>query len=297
MSDGEDFDNETDFGRMKQPKRQPAPTAFEAIRRENEQGGEYWSARDLAKVLDYKRWDKFKNAIQKAEIACQNSNQAVANHFDQVVKMVKIGSGAERKIEDVNLSRYACYLVVENADPGKPIVALGQTYFATQARKAELQEEGRRIWVYDQLAEQTYSLRGTLSGQAGVIRARDFAIFQDYGYMGLYDGETAANIHKRKNLKPNQSIVDHMSRSELAANWFRASQAEDAIATKGVISQEEANKIHYHAGKITRKAISEISGAMPEELPSPTNNIQIAKKRQKSIEKLLKAAEEDLDIE
>ncbi len=258
-------------------------TPFEKLLHSREDGSEYWSARELSPALGYTNWRNFKYAIEKAKISCRNSGNNPTDHFDGSIKMIITGKGAKRQVEDVLLSRYACYLVVENADPAKPVVALGQTYFAGQTRRAELDEEGRRIWVYDQLREQTELLKETVAGQAGVIKAQDFAIFQDYGYMGLYNGETSADIRERKNLKPNQSIVDHMSRLELAANLFRASQADAAISSKGVISRDEANALHYKAGQLTRKAIADMSNSMPEAMPNPTDNIQTAKKRQQAL--------------
>ena len=210
----------------------PRISPFESIRKIDEDGHEYWSARDLAKVLGYTEYGKFKNAIQKAEIACENSGQVIADHFAHVSEMVSIGSKAKRKIEDVRLSRYACYLLIQNADPTKDIVALGQTYFAVQTRRQEkadelagLTEGQRRLYLRSQLTDHNRQLADT-ANLAGVIKPIDFAVFQDHGYMGLYGGLKAKDIHTRKELKKSQHILDHMSSEEIAANLFRATQTE-----------------------------------------------------------------------
>lgn len=221
---------------------------FEAICREDENENEYWSARDLAKALGYTEYGKFRNALAKAEKACSNSNQQVADHFAHVSDMIIVGKGAKRKVEDVHLSRYACYLLVENSDPSKPVVAMGQTYFATKARQAEILDEVPRMKTYDQLVEQTLFLKGTAAKVAGIVRAKDFSVFQDHGYRGLYNGETAQDIHRRKGLKKNQEITDYMSRVELSANWFRDAQTEAALITRGITDPEEAKEVHYMVG-------------------------------------------------
>jgi DNA-damage-inducible protein D len=195
---------------------------FEAIRRVNDDGTEYWSARDLSKILGYALWQKFKSVVEKAQEACQNSGYAVSDHFIHMDKMVKIGSGAQRKTEDYHLSRYACYLIVQNADPSKPIVALGQTYFAVQTRRQELADElialpedQKRLVLRSEMAIFNGQL-AEAAQQAGVVEARDFAIFQDHGYIGLYGGLRAKDIHIRKGLKKNQEILDYMGSEELA---------------------------------------------------------------------------------
>jgi len=200
---------------------------FAAIRHETPEGGEYWSARELAKILGYARWDKFKNAIQKAEVACANSGQATADHFPHAGKMVSLGSGAQREIEDVHLSRYGAYLTVQNADPEKEIVALGQTYFAVQTHRQEqadalagLSEAQQRLYLRDQLADHNRLLAATARG-AGVVQPQDYAIFQDHGYQGLYGGLGAREIHAHKGLRKNEQILDYMGTEDLAANLFR----------------------------------------------------------------------------
>ncbi len=253
---------------------------FEAIRKENEESIEYWSAREMAKILDYALWQKFRNVIKKAETACENSGQDIADHFIHLDKMIEVGKGAKRKIEDVHLSRYACYLIVQNADPTKEIVALGQTYFAVQTRRQEqadelagLSEDQRRLYLRGQLTDHNKKLAVTAS-QVGVVKAVDFAIFQDHGYMGLYGGLKAKDIYARKELKKSQQILDHMGSTELAANLFRATQTEDKIRREKIQGKEEANNTHYQVGKKVRQTIEELGGTMPEDLPTPTQSIK-----------------------
>jgi DNA-damage-inducible protein D len=255
---------------------------FDQIRREGEDGEAYWSARDLAKVLGYARWDKFKNAIHKAEIACENSGYVVTDHFSQVGNMVTIGSGAQRRLEDYHLSKYACYLIVQNADPSKPVVALGQTYFAIQTERmeqadrlelADLTEEQRRLYLRDQIAEHNRKLAAA-ANQAGVMQGLDFAIFQDHGYMGLYGGLRARDIHARKELRRSQQILDHMGSEELAANLFRATQTEAKLRREGVRGKANANRTHHEVGQEVRSTIERLGGTMPEELPTPPESIQ-----------------------
>lgn len=268
----------------------PHVSPFEVIRRESEDGGEYWSARDLARILNYTEYGKFRNAIQKAEEACQNSGEAVSDHFAHVSEMIETGKGAKRKVEDVRLSRYACYLIVQNADPSKPIVALGQTYFAVQTRRQEiadelagLTEDQRRLYLRGQLADHNRQLAEAAS-QAGVIKPIDFAVFQDHGYMGLYGGLKARDIHARKGLKKNQQIPDHMGSTELAANLFRATQTEEKIRRDGIKGKDQANRTHFQVGRKVRQTIQELGGTMPEDLPTPKESIQqLQQKEQKRL--------------
>ena len=271
--------------------RVPHASPFEAIREEAEDGSEYWSARDLAKILGYSKWDKFKFAIVRAEEACENSGQEIIDHFLQVGKMVKLGSGSQRKVEDYHLSRYACYLLIQNADPSKPIVALGQTYFAVQTRRQELADE-LAILPEDQLRLLRRSQMNIYNNQlaqvaqhAGVIEPIDFAIFTDHGYKGLYGGLGAKDIHTRKGLKKNQQILDHMGSDELAANIFRASQTKQKLEREQIQGKEKANQTHYEVGKKVRQTIEELGGTLPEDLPTPTESIQqLQRKEQKQIE-------------
>lgn len=260
---------------------------FEAIHRENEEGIEYWSARELAKILGYTEYNKFKRVIQKAEIACKNSDQVVLDHFAHVSDMIKTGKGAQRNVDDIHLSRYACYLVVQNADPTKEIVALGQTYFAVQThlqeqldQLADKDDNQRRLYLRNELTDRN-RLLATTANQAGVVKAVDFAIFQDHGYMGLYGGLTSRDIHERKELKKSQKILDHMGGTELAANLFRATQAEDKIRREKIQGKEQANTTHYQVGKKVRQTIEELGGTMPEDLPTPKQSIQQLQTKEK----------------
>lgn len=271
--------------------RVPHTSPFEAIRVVAEDGSEYWSARDLSKILGYTEWRNFTTAIEKAKEACENSRQAVSDHFVEANKMVKLGSGGQRKIEDYQLSRYACYLLIQNADPSKPIVALGQTYFAVQTRRQELADElvalpedqlrllrRTQMTIYNsQLAE--------AAQQTGVIESKDFAIFQDHGYMGLYGGLKAKDIHAHKWLKKSQEILDYMGSDELAANIFRASQTKQKLEREQVQGKEKANQTHFEVGKKVRQTIEELGGTLPEDLPTPIESIQqLQRKEQKLLE-------------
>jgi DNA-damage-inducible protein D len=253
-----------------------SPTPFERIRQEDADGVEFWSARDLMPTLEYVSWQKFKNVLIKAQLACENSGYDPGDHFIQAVKMVAIGSDAKREVEDMHLSRYACYLVVQNANPAKEVVALGQTYFAVQTRRqevsdaaalAELTEDQRRLLLRQRIKAQNTDL-ASAAKTAGVITGQDFAVFQNHGYRGLYAGLTAEGIHKRKKLKKSQHILDHMGTTELAANLFRSTQAEDKLRRDQVQGKDAANAVHYEAGVVVRRAIAELGGTMPEDLPT-----------------------------
>jgi DNA-damage-inducible protein D len=250
---------------------------FEELKQGNEAGMEFWYSRDLLPVLDYSTWDKFKRVIQKAIMACENSGQPSENHFSQVVKMVRIGSDALREIEDYKLSRYACYLIVQNGDPTKPVIANGQTYFAIQTRRQELvddeafqklKEDEKRLFLRNELREHNKLLVETAQ-QAGVETNIDFAIFQNHGYMGLYGGLDAQGIHKRKGLKKSQKILDHMGSTELAANLFRATQTEEKLRRESIKGKTKANRTHFEVGAKVRQTIKELGGDMPEDLPTP----------------------------
>ncbi len=260
----------------------PHTSPFDGIRHEDEHGKEFWSARELGKLLGYGEYRKFKNAIEKAEEACQNSGQAVADHFVHVGGMIEVGKGARRKVEDVHLTRYACYLLVENADPSKPIVALGQAYFAVQTRRQEINDElalanlpeNQKRLIFRSLMS-TYNVRlAEAAKQAGIIEPRDFATFQDHGYMGLYDGMRENDIHARKGLQPEEKILDHMVSEELGANIFRATQADAKLRRDQVSTKGHANVTHYLVGQEVREAIKRLGGTMPENLPTPEKSIQ-----------------------
>lgn len=261
---------------------------FEALRHVHAEGGEYWSARELFPVLEYSRWEKFKQLIEKAKIACATAGATVSDHFHLEVKMVDLGSGSKREIEDYHLSRYACYLIVQNGDPSKPVIALGQTYFAIQTRRQELaddaafealSEEDRRLFLRNELREHNKALVETAK-QAGVRTGLDYAIFQNHGYKGLYGGMDAKAIHAHKGLKKNQKILDHMGSTELAANLFRATQAEEKIRRENITGKTAANSAHYEVGKKVRETIKDLGGTLPEDLPCPPKGIpQIERER------------------
>jgi DNA-damage-inducible protein D len=265
---------------------------FEDLKQENDAGMEFWYARDLQTVLDYSTWDKFKRVIQKAITSCDNSGQPAENHFSQVVKMVRIGSSAQREIEDFELSRYACYLIVQNGDPTKPVIANGQTYFAIQTRRQELadneafqqlQEDEKRLFLRNELKEHNKQLVETAK-QAGVDTNLDFAIFQNHGYKGLYGGLDAQGIHKRKELKKSQKILDHMGSTELAANLFRATQTEGKIRRENIKGKAKANQTHYEVGAKVRQTIKDLGGDMPEDLPTPKQSAKQLERGQKKLE-------------
>jgi DNA-damage-inducible protein D len=246
-------------------------TPFERIRQIDPDGNEFWSARDLMPILEYAKWQRFQNVIKKAQIACENSGYDPDEHFTGVGKLITAGHDSKREIEDFHLSRYACYLIVQNADPSKDVVALGQTYFAIQTRRQELQDlagaidDQWRLLLRERIKDQNADL-ASAAKQAGVITPRDFAVFQNHGYQGLYDGLTAQDIHKKKNLKKSQNILDHMGHTELAANLFRTTQAEEKLRRDHVQGKDQANQVHHDAGVVVRRAIAELGGTMPEDL-------------------------------
>ena len=266
--------------------RLPHTSPFEAIREEAEDGSEYWSARDLSKILGYTEWRNFTTAIEKAKEACENSGQAVSDHFVEANKLIEAAKGARRKIDDYHLSRYGCYLLIQNADPSKPIVALGQTYFAVQTRRQELADELAAL-PEDQLRllrRSQMNIYNTQLAQAahltGIVEPIDFAIFTDHGYKGLYGGLGAKDIHARKGLKKNQQILDYMGSDELAANIFRASQTKQKLEREQIQGKEKANQTHFEVGKKIRQTIEELGGTLPEDLPSPKESIQQLEKRE-----------------
>ncbi|KAA0230967.1 DNA damage-inducible protein D [candidate division KSB1 bacterium] len=244
---------------------------FEQIRRTNEAGAEYWSSRDFAQVLQYNDYRNFEQVIQKARAACFNSGQRLEDHFVEVTEMVEIGSGAKRALKTIYLSRYACYLIIQNADPEKDIVALGQTYFAVQTRRQELSdqmiEDERRLLLRDEVTKHNLKLADAAK-RAGVVQPIDYAIFQNHGYIGLYGGLTARDIHQRKGLKKSQLILDHMGSTELAANLFRATQTEEKLRRENIQGKDKANLTHRQVGAKVRQTIKELGGTMPEDLPS-----------------------------
>lgn len=275
---------------------------FDGIKHIDETGMEYWYARELAEVLDYVDWRNFIKVLNRAKIACDNSGHEVNDHFVEVNKMVNIGSNTKRDIIDYKLTRYACYLIMQNADPRKEVIALGQTYFAVQTYRQEindkfeeLDEDTRRLIIRGDI-KQWNQLLVDSAHEIGIINNEDYAIFQNAGYMGLYGGLTVDDIKKRKKLKPKEKILDYMGSTELAANLFRISQTTEKLKKTKVNNKLDANHIHYEVGSKVRKAIKDIGGTMPENLPTPKKSIkQIEKEHMKRLR--IKAKENKLILD
>ena len=261
---------------------------FESIRYVDENGNEFWTARDLYKVLEYTEYRNFLPAARKAWTACQQCGFNPNDHFVPFNDMVRIGSGAERQVDNIKMSRYACYLTVQNADPSKPIVAQAQTYFAAQTRRAEIlldnspltEEEQRRLLLRSEMKKHNSQLAGAAK-EAGVTTGKDYAIFQNAGYQGLYDGLTKNDIHERKGLTKSQDILDHMGSTELAANLFRATQTEEKLKKDNIKGKEKANQVHRQIGAKVRKVIEDIGGTMPEDLPVVESIKKLERKEKK----------------
>ncbi len=266
---------------------------FEQIKQTDAEGNEYWGARQLSKTLEYREFRNFQPVIEKAKEACINSEQRLDDHFVEFHEEIGHGKGATQKHASVKLSRYACYLIVQNADPSKEVVALGQTYFAVQTRLQEISqmesynrlstEDEKRLFLRNELKKHNLQLADAAKG-AGVIKPLDYAIFQNHGYMGLYGGLGAKEIHTKKGLKKSQQILDHMGSTELAANLFRATQAEEKLRRDEVKGKSKANKTHYEVGKKVRKTIEELGGTMPEDLPTEESVKKIERAEQKKLD-------------
>lgn len=259
---------------------------FESIKHVNEYGQEYWTARELQPALEYAEWRKFNGAINRAKEACKASKIKVSDHFVGAAKIVKAGA-TSKPIEDYHLSRYACYLIAMNGDPRKEAIALAQTYFAVKTRQQELiehyddlTEDGKRLAIRQEMKKHNKSLAAA-AHDAGVLTGRDFALFQDSGYMGLYGGLRENDIHERKGLKKSQKILDHMGSTELAANLFRATQTEEKLRRDNIHGKQKANGTHYAVGRKVRQTIQELGGTMPEDLPTPDKSIQQIEREQK----------------
>ncbi|MFY9259974.1 MAG: DNA damage-inducible protein D [Gallionella sp.] len=266
---------------------------FESVRQFDEHGHEFWSARDLAPLLAYQDWRNFMQVVDKARVACEQSARVLADHFGDVTKMVIVGSGARRSVPDVHLSRYACYLIVQNGDPSKPVIANGQSYFAMQTRRQELAEDAKftqlnedekRLAIRNELATHNKYLAAAAK-EAGVETPLDYAIFQDHGYKGLYGGLGNKEIHAHKGLKKSQKILDHMGSTELAANLFHATQTEEKLRRDQVHGKVHANQTHHEVGRKVRETIAELGGTMPEHLPKPDASIQQIESAQKKLKK------------
>lgn len=263
---------------------------FEDIKHIDENGSEFWYARELMSILEYNKWENFEKVINKAKDACENSGVSVFEHFPDVRKLSKRANNAEIKIKDYKLTRYACYLIAQNGDSRKKVIALAQTYFAIQTRKQEitekeyssLTEDEKRFYQRDLTRKGNYSLNQTAK-KSGV---KNFDKFHNAGYKGLYNGETADDIAKRKGLRYREDILDNMGSDELIANLFRISQTEQKLRKDNVKTEKEANETHYEVGKKVRKAIADIGGTMPEDLPTPKKSLkQLEKENSKSLRK------------
>lgn len=264
---------------------------FESIKHINEYGQEYWLARELQYALEYTEWRNFLTVIDKAKTACENSGQVVDECFVDVNKTSPMPNGGVKRINDIMLSRYACYLIVQNGDPRKQIIAVGQTYFAVKTRQQELidnyeelTEDQKRLAIRQEMKRHNTALADA-AHNAGVIEPMDYAIFQNYGYMGLYGGLKAQDIRQRKGLKRSQDILDHMGSTELAANLFRATQTEEKLRRDNVKGKGKANRTHYEVGAKVRQTIAELGGTMPENLPTPEKSIGQIEREQKKLAK------------
>jgi len=261
---------------------------FERIKRANDAGVEFWSSREFAEILGYGDYRNFEGVIEKAKLSCFNSGHRIEDHFVDVTEMIEIGKGGQRPIKTVLLSRYACYLAIQNADPKKEIVAHGQTYFAIQTRRQELAdehiEENQRLLLREEIRRHNVQLADAAK-RAGVIEPIDYAVFQNHGYMGLYGGLKQDDIHRRKGLKKSQKILDHMGSTELAANLFRATQAEEKLRRDKVQGKNAANRTHHEVGVKVRQTIRELGGTMPEALPVAESIKKIETKQRKRLGK------------
>ena len=261
---------------------------FESIKHCTEDGEEFWFARELQFVLEYSQWRRFSEAIERAKLACKNSGFEIEEHFADVGKSSPMPNGGYREIEDIMLSRYACYLIVMNGDPRKDIISVGQTYFAVKTRQqelienySELTEDQKRLAIRNEMIAHNKSL-AEAAQMAGIIDPRDYAVFQNKGYQGLYGGLGAKEIHQRKGLKKSQKILDHMGSTELAANLFRATQTDEKLRREQIKGKDVANQTHYEVGQKVSQTIAELGGTMPEDLPTPEKSIrQIEREQEK----------------
>ena len=260
---------------------------FEDIKHIDEYGNEYWFARDLQKVLEYKDWRNFLKVLDKAKEACCNSRFNVDEQLVEVNKLSKRNNNAIVNIQDYKLSRYICYLIVQNADPSKEVVALGQTYFAVQTRKQEITEQ-----EYDSLSDdekrfyqRKLTRRGnyTLQKVASSAGVKNMAEFHNAGYRGLYNGETADDIFKRKKLRYREDILDNMNEDELVANLFRINQTKQKLLRDNIQGENNAKNVHYEVGKKVRKAIADIGGMMSEEMPTPKKSLKELEREKKQL--------------
>lgn len=275
---------------------------FESIKHYDEYGNEFWYARELQVVLEYAKWGNFRQVISKAMLSCENAGISTADCFADVGKPIISGKGKQEIIEDFALNRYACYLIAQNGDPRKEVIAQAQTYFAVQTRRQELQdqfdqltEDQRRLAIRDELTEHNKSLVEAAQ-QAGVETAQDFAIFQNRGYQGLYGGLGQKEIHDKKGLKKSQKILDHMGSEELAANLFRATQTDAKLRREGIQGKTAANETHFAVGAKVRQTIKELGGTMPEDLPTPEKSIQTLRREERKRIEVSSSDEEQMNL-
>ena len=260
--------------------------SFEAIKHLSEDGGEYWYARELATVLEYVQWRNFQKVLERAILACKNSGYGISDHFAEVSKTIEMPKTALKQIVDYKLSRYACYLIVQNGDPRKEVIALGQTYFAIQTRRQEvadyfnqLDEDNKRLVIRGDI-KQWNQMLAEAAHNAGVISNEEYATFQNAGYMGLYGGMKVEDIHRKKGLKKADKILDFMSSTELIANLFRISQTEEKLKKDKASTTDAANEIHFIVGREVRGTIERVGGTMPEDLPVPNKSISDVEREQ-----------------
>jgi DNA-damage-inducible protein D len=267
--------------------------AFEGAVRRDEDGVEYWTARDLQRLLDYSDYRNLLKAVDKAKEACAKSGHAISDHFVDSTDMIELGKGAVREVEDVRLTRYACYLITQNGDPRKQPVAFAQTYFAIQTRRQEIEddeaaqglplsEDERRVLLRNEIKEHNKNLASAAKG-AGVVQPLDFAIFQNHGYKGLYGGLDRPAIQRRKGLRAKQALLDHVGSTELAANLFRATQTEEKLRRESIRGKDAANATHFEVGRKVREAIKDIGGAMPENLPTAEDISKVERRLKKAV--------------
>jgi DNA-damage-inducible protein D len=260
--------------------------SFEAIKHVSDDGNEFWYARELSPVLEYVQWRNFAKVLDRAMLSCKNSGYEIPDHFAEVSKTIKMPKTASKQVIDYKLTRYACYLIVQNGDPRKKVIALGQTYFAIQTRRQEvadyfnqLDEDNKRLVIRGDI-KQWNQMLAEAAHNAGVISDEEYATFQNSGYMGLYGGMNVKDIHKKKGLRKNDRILDFMSSTELIANLFRISQTEEKLKKDKAATADAANDIHFIVGREVRGTIDRVGGTMPENLPVPKKNISAVEREQ-----------------